>query len=226
MKLYTIAEIRSLDSNSIVNSFSGTVTKVSDHKSGKSEKGPWSFQHLRVSDGKGDDIKVTLKDRPEVPKSFLNSSVLIQAHNGDKGWSGVKAVDDTYNDKTERILWVTGSAKISNGEPETNGSANQSSPPPPAQNIPVAGSGDPVKDTRTFLGRLSNLYGMCLDTACEIGRAHEARNKMNMPPEQFQAVASSLYIAASTAKFHLQLPSAPMFGGPTEEELAARSSED
>ena len=227
MKLYSIAEIRALDSNSIVNSFSGTVTKVSDRKSGKSEKGPWSFQHLRIADGKGDDIKVTLKDRPEVPKTFLNGAILIQAHNGDKGWTGCKAVDDTYNDNTERILWVTGSAVISNGDAQ-NGSAP--SPAPQQQNAPVAptGSGDPIKDTQNLLGRLSNLYGMCLDSAVEIGRAHEQRNNMNMPPEQFQAVASSLYIACKDAKMHLQLPSGPMFGSappPSAEEAAAAHAE-
>ena len=219
MKLYSIAEIRALDENSIVNSFSGTVTKVSDRKAGKSDKGPWSFQHLRVSDGKGDDIKVTLKDRPDYPKAMVNSSILIQAHNSEKGWTGMKATDDTYNEKKERILWVTGSAIISNGD-ATNGSAPQpaSTTAAPAQNVPIAASGDPIKDTKHLLGRLSNLYGMCLDTACEIGKAHEARNSMNMPPEQFQAVASSLYIACKDAKMHLQLPATPMFGGPPSQE--------
>ena len=218
--MYSISEIRALDHNSIVNSFSGTVSKVGDRKAGESAKGPWSFQHIRIVDGKGDDIKVTLKDRPELPKSFINCAILIKAHNSEKGWSGVKAYDDTYNDNKERILWVTGSAVISNGNGATPAATGSGTASPPAQqNIPVAGTGDPIKDARNFISRAANLYGMCLDAAVEIGKLHEQRNKMLMPPEQFQAVVSSIWIAAKDARMHLQLPVTPIFGAFSEEEI-------
>lgn len=234
-KLYSVAEIRSLDPNSIVNSFSGTVTKLGDRKSGKNEKGEWSFQHIRVRDGSGDEIKVTLKDRPELPKSHVNAPILIQAHNSDKGWTGVKAYDDNYNDKNERILWVTGSAKISNGSsdaplqvgdkvPGTSLTVAYAPPPDPK----IQRSGDPIKDAKDYLGRLGNLYGLCLDQATVIGRAHESRNNMSMPPEQFQALTSALFIESNKAHMATQLPSAPMFSEtqkPTtpEEDAAAHS---
>lgn len=110
----SVADILDLDRDDTIKRFDAKIVKMFPPKTGKNNKGEWSFQHLTCQDSQGDEIKVTLKDRDELPSSFKGKQVTFIAHQGKNGWTGLYAKDDDYKDKEnpERILWVTATAEI------------------------------------------------------------------------------------------------------------------
>lgn len=112
----TIADVldmrRPHDEGDVIGSISGKIKKVWDYRTGQGKHGDWSFQNLELVDGR-DSIKIVLKDREELSaRDWEGLNVIISSTDGKNGWTGVKAKDDEYKGKVNRICWVTGSADI------------------------------------------------------------------------------------------------------------------
>lgn len=93
----------------------GLVTRIGQRNAGPSKYNPreeWSFQDVTLCDEKRprDSITVILKDRISFPSDWLNKLVCFESSSGGKG---VKAKDDQPDNGTpERVVWVTGSARV------------------------------------------------------------------------------------------------------------------
>ncbi len=140
MRIIPLKEIPALEAEETITAIRGRVTELYPPKTGENDNGKWSFQNIKLKDETG-EIQVKLKDRPALPQSLKGKTIFIYSAKGDKGLSGLKAKDDTYRDKTSRIVWVTPSATIeeSDGAPQNgngNGHANGHDAPPAHQPPP------------------------------------------------------------------------------------------
>lgn len=94
----------------IVYAFKGTVKSMTSYYPAKDAESQ-SFQVVTLLAG-GKEIKATVRNREEFPKEWKGKPIYLLSHQGNKGWSGVKAKDNDYKGKTERVLWVTASAEV------------------------------------------------------------------------------------------------------------------
>lgn len=118
MKPTPIPDIYELPAEAVIYCLQGTIKQIFGRKDGTIGKGPnkgkpWALQNITITDGHS-DIEVQLKDgQPEIPKSWMGRGILIEAHQGDKGWTGVYAVDDDYTDPATRKVKVTSTGAVS-----------------------------------------------------------------------------------------------------------------
>lgn len=116
MKAMTIQQVIESENDMPVISFKGTVKSVWQRRTGQKDGKPWAFQDITLTaDGK--ELKATLVNRDLMEESMKSKVISLISCKGDHGWSGVKTKDNTYNGKTTRLLWVTGSAEIVEVEP-------------------------------------------------------------------------------------------------------------
>lgn len=140
-----ISDVLQLPADALVYCVQGTLTTVYKRKSGTAASNgkPWALQNCAISDQSG-TIDVQLKDRDdEIPTSWKNRVVRFECYHGDKGWSGVKAVDDEYPAGTvTRKLRVTPTGDVSLVEDAVPLSSNRPPPAPqktaPAHKPPAA----------------------------------------------------------------------------------------
>lgn len=158
MKPTPIPDLYELPHKADVYCTAGTLKAVFPRKTGTTRSGtnagqPWSLQNLVLTDENGNEIPVKLDGRnDEIPKSWMGRTVMFEAHKGERGWSGLYAIDDpNQNDQgTTRKLKVTGTGVIclvdesgatsappaaqQKQAPPANPNAGQKAPPPPRQN--------------------------------------------------------------------------------------------
>lgn len=127
MRVTPIKEIADLEPDEKVMAVHARVKTIYAYSAGTNNHGDWSIQNIIVADRSG-EIKVKIKDHEEIPKSWKGRDVLIECTKHDKhGWIGVKAVDDTYKNKTSRILSVsrTGDVNLANERRDNEGGGNE-----------------------------------------------------------------------------------------------------
>ena len=218
MRILPISEINKLGDGETVPSLTGRLTSIFDVKSGTNAKGEWSIQNATLRDGTG-EIKVSIRNRAEIPRSWKGREVVIACNDGEHGLTGIKASDDTYREKTSRIVCVTGSAHIDlvEGSP-----APQYTPPPapmmqaPRQTQPPTNGNsngasapvDSVKAARKDLNRMANLYLHCLHAADYVRAEWDKDVEIHgvMSDEQFQACTSSLFIQSTRDGLLMSIP--------------------
>lgn len=123
-KVYSTNEVINLPPDSPVPCFKGKLVSLWPAKSGQNERGDWSFQNGEVKDGLGKTIRFTLKDRAAL-KAPNGAEIVFICHSGNRGLTGVKAKDDEYKGKSQRVLWVTSTAEVLiNGRPDGNPDAS------------------------------------------------------------------------------------------------------
>jgi len=253
-KVYSVAEIKELDDDTIVHSFKGKITKLYPPKKGESDRGPWSFQNVFLKDPDGDEIKATLKDRDELPKAFTGKDVIILSSKSEKhGWVGVKAKDDEYNGKTTRVLWITKAASITKGgsveADESDGEeAEPEERPKHHENEkedgdlgPEVASDNPLDAAKDYLMRRGNLMMLCWKAGLFVAQKCDGMSnaKFGVRNEDFQALVTTLFISADRAGIADALPTHPLAGfepegestdpsevGPTQEEMDAEAEPD
>ena len=110
----TVQQILQLPDDAILYSVKGTLKTLYPAKKNKpGDDREWSFQNGTLVDAAGDEIKITFKDREELPVSkWKGKPVTILAHQGGKGWSGVyKKTDDAqYGGKP--LIHVTKTGEV------------------------------------------------------------------------------------------------------------------
>lgn len=218
IKPSTVAEIKAQPEDSTVYRFIGAIKKRFKRTEGENSKGPYSFEHLEIADATGTLIKVSFKDCPPLDPSFVAGKRLsILAQKSEQhGWKGVKAKDDTYKEKTSRILWVTPSAVVTlladlSATAEQPGKTDERrSEKPDSRRQPEPKSGDPVKDAMTHISKILNLQRFTLRATNHLSDEWREAYDEEMPLELFQSINAQLFIESSRAGRHLDLPTTPI----------------
>lgn len=89
----------------------GTLTKLFDRKTGKNEHGEWSIQNAELTQD-GTALPVQFKEMEEIPKSYRNREILLEAKQG-KQLTGLYCIDDDRGGTVTRKIKVTGTATLS-----------------------------------------------------------------------------------------------------------------
>lgn len=209
-RVSTIAEVIAMDNDDIIKIVRGTIKKRFERKSGKNDKGDWSFENLKLSDGK-DEIDVSLKGREPLPSIFkVGSRIVISAHQGEKGWTGVKAVDEEVNGSTIRKIRVTPTGDV---ELENSGSApaeddgGDESPAPQSKTSAPAPKPAPTQKPasqrvgpKLMISQISSLYLYAHRASKLLKNAIESDDKRIMDIEEFTAMRASIFIQACYEK--------------------------
>lgn len=105
------------------------IEKVFPYKSGEGDKGPWSFQSVKVNGG-----ELKLKNLDEFPADRVGETVTLKAFQSKQhGLTGMKVAHEEYQGKTYDKLVITPTCvwEWANGKPHPNG--NGASAPRPTQ---------------------------------------------------------------------------------------------
>lgn len=129
--------------------------KVGKYFSGVGEKGPWSFQSVALQDQSG-KVETKFKGRDELDATCVGKVMFIVANNGDRGLTGIKAMDDDYKGKVTRIALITPSAEVTFGKGDWNegdntkqatpAAAQQARQPEPPARDDYPGGDEPPQD--------------------------------------------------------------------------------
>lgn len=133
-RIIPLAEIHQMEADEPIICTVGTLKKLFEPKTGTNSNGEWSIQHGTIEKD-GASIDLFIKDRPAIAQAWRGREIIIEAHKGDKGWSGVYAYDDTYKGKTTRKIKITPTGQVA-----LTGDAPAAEPPPsktPAQHTPA-----------------------------------------------------------------------------------------
>lgn len=230
MRVLTIAEAALMDDGETVPCVSGRITAVYPRKAGSNLKGDWSFQNLVLKD-EGAEIKLKIKDRPPIEQSMKGRFVFIHCSKSEKqGLVGVKRKDDEYQGKTEKLLWITGAAHITENAPE--GVAQPDLPASREQpydaHKQTDPQPDPVRQCRAEAMRLANGYGIALWAAAYVAETWNAEHDSEscITDEHFRSITATLFIALDRSGALACLPSHPIKRPAAETVAAAEPEED
>jgi hypothetical protein len=205
-----------MEDGETVPSVKGTLTSVWPRKAGTNSNGDWSFQNVELTDPTG-KIKLKLKDREELPKKMKGRMVYVSCIQSDKhGLTGVKRKEEEYqkDGKTvqESILWITGTADISEEQP-AGGEAKE--PAAPAQPAPET---DPVKAARLAAMRIANGMLIALKAADFVLEQYNTDRDGTdlLDADQYQAITSTIFIAMDRQGVVAMLPSHPLPAKPRQ----------
>lgn len=117
MRIIPLSEVHEMRDKELIVALRGTITKVYKGKRGTgSTNKPWAIQDLYIKDKSGTELKVSVRDRdnPEddVPQNWKGKEIIIEAHEGPKGLSGVYCFHDDYTNPPTICARVTATGKI------------------------------------------------------------------------------------------------------------------
>lgn len=148
MRLTPIPEVFQLEPDQIITGIRGTLSKLYKSKTGSNSNGAWSIQGGELTDGQGGKVELFIKDHDEVSQAWKGREIIVTAHKGEKGWSGLYAFDDSYKDKVTRKVKITKTAEIALCENPDHTTAAEPPPQRPAGKPPVTQSA-PANEPRT-----------------------------------------------------------------------------
>lgn len=224
-RVSSVSDINDAEHKEIITCFRGELVKV-----GKQfPVGDGTKQPLTVRDKDGDEIEVHVWDHEDaVPRNDEGEQYSFLASTGQRGPQGVMAFDDTYKGKTTRILKVTKAGEVVAGGAMAPGHDDdrndrrererEREPEPrrerererePEQRDRHSRQEDPPDDTDTVdrrLTQLANLQCACLDMTARYTRAWQKASKIDIGEPLFQALNSSLFIAAQRLELDKLMP--------------------
>lgn len=207
MRIIPIADIFQFTAGEIIPSVQGKVVKLKGRSKGTNNDGEWSIERIELQDASA-SIMVMIRDRAPLDQGLLNQHITISCKNGEKGLTGIKAKDDTYRDKTSRVISVTPTGII---EPSQPGQATaptpapqqqqqatapaQSTQPPPAASQPPSsapqtqqpkthtngngnGNGEPKPDEPAVKRRLNKMANLYLHCLSAADYVNSERQKL------------------------------------------------
>lgn len=181
MKVSTIADVRSASDKSVVEQFRGIVTWVGKYFPEDKAKKKQAFQKIEVTSG-GDKIAALLRNREEIPATWVDRPIVIMSTQGSRGWTGCLAKDNEYNGEVERVLWITATATViqaTDGNAVGGGGKQEGQAPPAAASSPpartVAGtqSRTLAEDRRAIVDAMQEI-GKAVNATILIGRGVQA----------------------------------------------------
>ncbi len=162
MQELSVAEINGLDAGFVVPAVQGKLTQIWDRKTGTHEEyGEWSIQSgvLKIGDK---TIRTTFFNYPDL-KRDRNKEFLIESQKGKKGFHGVYAIDNDYNNKITRELKVTEAAKMVPASDSRDEAPEQGQAAPAAEKAsarPSAGqhygADQPIEKAKRALAQVNN----------------------------------------------------------------------
>lgn len=233
----SVQHVLAMASDTPVGHFRGTIKSMSKYYPGKGGDKE-SFQMLTLTDRAGMEIKARFGNRDEVQASWVNQPVIISSVHGRNGWTGLKAKDNTYQGRTERILWVTRSADFGlddgqePGEPAAE--RTQQAPPPARQQAPAPQeppaqyqqppqapnpatghsgpttglSGDLVKALK-FAQQAENWLLVCLKRTISADQHCQDLHGHGFSPDHFQAICQTFFIEGGRNGMVHNMPTKP-----------------
>lgn len=184
-KISTVQDILDAEDKFPIHAFRGVVKSSFPRKEGESDKGPWSFENIVVTDKDGEDIKVVFSNRDPLPKGIKGKQIQLICYVGKRGPSGLYVHDNTYSkdgdDVTVRELKVTPTAEVIFGNAQSQESGDnegeddyrpQKKPaerqereeaPSKQTQSPPKGSTDfnAIAEAKFFLARRRNAWVLC-----------------------------------------------------------------
>ncbi len=138
MRLIPIKDLLAMEEEEAVPAMRGTIKRVFGRSEGSNEHGPWSLQNVIVTEPGNDkiEIKVKLKDQEEVPEKSKGRSLYVESHRGDRGMTGIKIKEETYQGKPRKYLHVTKTATVT--------LLDRNAPNPSSTPAPETGARPPV----------------------------------------------------------------------------------
>jgi hypothetical protein len=141
MRLVRLNELVGYTDKELLPMVRGRISMVGKVYSGAGSRGPYHLQEIKI-DGDGTACYVKLDGQAEIPKSWKGREIEITYHQGEKGPSGVYAMDDEYtNTKVNpptttvtRKIKVTATGNIA--LIEGGGAAPAAQPPPREEHAP------------------------------------------------------------------------------------------
>jgi len=230
--MQSINQIRDLPHKAVVYGFEGTVSKGFPRKAGTNNLGEWSFETFVVDDNDGESIRLSLKNCPEAGWQ-PGTTIRVEPHKGDKGFSGLYAEDDEYKGVPRRTLLATATSRRTitsqeqapqrgNDSPEqTSRSSGMAYNPPPeyAPDAPAQppkptqrpGRDEMILETKRAMVKLANLHLICAMVVEKVEvPVYKKLTGNDMSEAQRQGAASSIFIKAQMDGHHKSMPSSPL----------------
>lgn len=114
MRLIPIPTLLEMEEEEAVPAFRGTIKRVFGRSTGSNDHGEWSLQNLIVTEPGADkvEIKVKLKDQPEIPEKAKGRSLYVESNRGERGMTGIKIKVENYQGKPRKYVHVTKTAAV------------------------------------------------------------------------------------------------------------------
>lgn len=238
-RIFTVEEIRSASSDSVVECFRGKIIWISKFVDASQSKrqNAQNFQAIELEEAgpKKGRIKALLRGRDEIPAAWKGKHVIITANHGSRGWTGVLAKDSDDKDKdgnpvTNRVLWITGTANIVTGSDVTNASADEhpearSERKPAARSRSASGASDnAIANVEEFMRQCGRNVNASFMIFRSIGRLQEVMDQegMELPPDMVEKIHATFFIRLDKMGLIGTLPACDV--RPIIEERAARKA--
>lgn len=103
-----IETVKSWPSDAVVEAIQGKVVKVYDYRTGVGKEGKGTVQNAEFQDGKGDKIKVSVWDHPDLTPLEGKEIVLHSSRGGNNKFGGVAVKHGSYVAKKDGLNHKTG----------------------------------------------------------------------------------------------------------------------
>lgn len=208
-RMISIADAINMGHGETVPAFRAKIAKV-----GKQVTKPgadWHFQKITLKDGTG-VIEAKCWNRDLFQESDVNREFIFECTDSQKGLTGMKRVDDTWNDKLTPQIDIAAAADISpvSGHapapaqtvPQAPPTRQQSAPAPaPARTAPMRPeapqapvTGNPWSEVDAVLLRQVNLRIRCEQAAIRVAEVIYAETGYSMEPDEIERRATAFYI--------------------------------
>tara|TARA_Y100000310_G_scaffold332892_1_gene409358 strand:- start:3938 stop:4654 length:717 start_codon:yes stop_codon:yes gene_type:complete len=237
MKISTISELLTADDGFVPEAVKANIDKVFDVKEGEGAKGSWKLQPAIIKEGEH-TMRVVFSGRQTyMPDDIVGTEIYSRCkRKKDGSLMGMKLRDNEYQGKVTKELFIYRWAEVSFGD-EPNSSAGEDEVPfeftetettaEPVEEAVSVGANDnvvsmesavqlndkeddAVLETKKAITKSANLMLVCMDAARWTVEKYQEKHGESVPPEQFQAICSTLFINADKRGLVNNMPTKPV----------------
>lgn len=231
MRVIHLSEVLQMEPGETVTATKGKLKAIFERNTGTNEHGDWSIQNVILADGEV-EMKVKVCDRDAaIPSAWKGKLIYLTSVNGEKGITGLKVKEDTYKDKTSKILSATKTAEIglqdvseapaAPASPEAQTRPKGALQPKPSEAAPTPRPAAPapgseaairaeILKTRAFLGQAINRLGFCIDAAFVAATRANEKHGLSFDSDHIEKFAVHLNISCERAGIGDGLPTGPL----------------
>lgn len=220
-----IPQLLTMDNDMAVYAVKGKIKSLFRQRTSKPDAAKqWTCQDLLLMDATH-SIKVQVWDHEPLPEAqWKGKAIYLLATHGDKGWTGLKVKDNTWEGTTTKVLSVTRTGEIAEATVYESGQAGAPAPqaptppsPPPTAPLsthstqaelqaaaaavasavppPPPERGNSHSPVEIRLAGLARAYLRCMDAATFVAVEFQKKHGATMSPDQFQGCTATLFIA-------------------------------
>jgi len=199
MKLLSFAEINDAENGQQISSFTGTIKKVWEQKSGEGDYGPWHLQNIILTDEHANEITVTWTLEDAWTAKDEGKQLLFESgYDKKEQLCGLKKDIRKKDGKTYESVKVDDRAKV-----KTLGDDDEANN---RHSTEILNGG--VDEARKHIMQSANLYVLCINAVNKYIAAHMP--EIAQTSEMFQAATGTLFIEASRAGLVSKMPEKPL----------------